>query len=161
MKLTDKSEFYTEVIDIRYLTKDWYLKCQIYPQTQGLKEELDNAVNAYRTEQEKIKIPPDLCRKLMFHDGNISKIEIGTDCTIEIESPYSEHNRIIFINAIIQQELPPVGATWLYEEIYFHKSGVGYEVQILSFKMMKPNHKKILKSDLFETKIICKDILFE
>ncbi len=146
---------------MRYLTKDWYLKCQIYPQTKELKEELDNAVNAYHIDQGNEKLPTDLCKKLMFHDGIISKIETGTDIIIEIESPYSEYNRITFQNAVVKQEIPPVAASWLYEEIYPHKSGVGYEVHILLFKMMKSNHKKVLKSDLFETKIICKDILFE
>ncbi len=146
---------------MRYLTKDWYIKCQIYPQTKALKEELDQAVNEYRAEQNSGKMPTDLCRKMMFHDGTIWNVKTGADCIMEVDSPYSEYRSIIFCDALIKQELPPSGATWLYEEIYPHKSGVGYEVHILSYKMLKPGHKTIKSSDLFDTKIICKDIMFE
>lgn len=144
---------------MRHLTKDWYLKCQIYPQTKALKEELDHAVSAYRAEQDRANLPTELRRKFLFHDGIISKIEIGTDCIIEVDSPYSECHRIVFCDAIVKQELPPVGASWLYEELYRHKSGVGYEVHILSFQMQKPSHKAVLETDLFDTKIICTDIV--
>ncbi len=146
---------------MRYLTKDWYLKCQIYPQTAALKEELEKTENSCRAELVKQNLPADLRGKFMFHDGNVSQVKTGTDFTMEISSPYSEYHRIIFRNAVLKQDMPPVGATWLYEELYRHKSGVGYEAHILFFKMMKPRHKTILDSDLFETRIICEDIVFE
>ncbi len=146
---------------MRYLTRDWYLKCQTYPRTQALDKELKEIEGAYRVAQDREQLPTSLRKGFVFHDGVISKIVVGKDCTIEISSPYSPYHKVIFRDALIKQELPPVGATWLYEELYNHKSGTGYEAHILSFRMMGPSHKGILESDLFETKIICSDIEFE
>lgn len=142
---------------MRYFTKEWYLKCQTAPQMK----ELRDVVEIFQKESAKEDLPQHLREDFMFHDGEILKFETGTDCVIEIESPFSQYHKIRFCNAVMKQELPSIGAIWLYEELYKNKSGIGYEAHILFLKMIKPNHKIILSSDLFETKIICSDILVE
>lgn len=147
---------------MRYFTKEWFLKCQIYPQTKALKDELNDAAAAFHAAQSKDDLPSLLRRELMLHDGEVSNIETAADCVVEVNnSPYAVHQKIRFTNALVKQALPPIGAIWLYEELYRHKRGVGYEVHILFHKPMPPKHKAILASDLFETKIICDDIVFE
>lgn len=145
---------------MRYLTKEWYIRCQSYPKPHELEKELRGISESCRRAREKEDLPDNLRRGFMFHDGDILEIVTGKDFIIHIDSPFSNYHTITFLDAAVKQEPPPAGALWLYEELYRHKSGVGYEAHILSQKASGPRHKKVLASDLFDTKIICRDILF-
>lgn len=144
---------------MRYLTKDWYMRCQSYPKSHELEKELSGISESCRQAREKEDLPDRLRQGFMFHDGDVLAVSAGKDLIIRIKSPFSDYHTITFIDAVVKQEPLPVGAWWLYEELYRHKSGVGYEVHILSLKASGPRHKKVLASDLFDTKIICSDIL--
>lgn len=145
---------------MRYLTKDWFILCQTYPMPDELKKKMEGAVASCREAQNRERLPDKLREDFMFHDGEVLGISAGTDLTIRIKSPYSNHHKITFLDAAVKQELPPVGATWLCEELYRHKSGVGYEAHIL-FQKVPKMERKISAAHLFDAKIICKDILFE
>ena len=146
---------------MRYLTKDWFMSTQTYPMPDELKKRSDEIMASYREAQDKELLPDTLRREFMFHDGEVLAIAAGADFVVQIKSPFSDHHKITFREASVKQEIPPVGAMWLYQELYRHKSGDGYEAHILFYKHSKPEHKKVLTSDLFDTKIICKDILLE
>ncbi len=146
---------------MRYLTKDWYMLSQTYPMPDELRKKLDGIGAAYREAQDRETLPEKLRQDFMFHDGEVLEITAGTDFVIRLKSPFSDYRKVTFQDAVVRQETPPVGAWWLYEELYRHKSGVGYEAHILFHKESGPRHKKTLASDLFEAKIICRDILFE
>ena len=146
---------------MRYMTKEWYMLWQTYPMPDKLRTELGGVSALYREAQTRETLPEKLRQNFGFHDGEVLEVAAGTDFVIRLKSPYSDYQKITFQDAIVKQEMPPVGAWWLYEELYCHKSGVGYEAHILFHKASGPRHKKILLSDLFDTKIICGDILFE
>ena len=146
---------------MRYLTKDWYMLCQTHPMPDELKKKLDGIMASYREAQSRENLPEKLRQNFMFHDGEALEVTAGTDFVIRLKSPFSDYRKIIFQDAVVKQETPPVGAWWLYEELYRHKSGVGYEAHVLFHKLSGPAHKGTLASDLFDTKIICRDILFE
>ena len=146
---------------MRYLTKDWYMLSQTYPMPDELREKLDGIGAAYREAQDREALPEKFRRNFMFHDGEVLEVTAGIDFVLRLKSPFSDYHKIIFQDAIVKRETPPIGAWWLYEELYRHKSGAGYEAHILFHKASGPRHKKTLVSDLFETKIICGDILFE
>ena len=146
---------------MRYLTKDWFMLVQTYPRPDELKNKLDGIAASCQEAQNKESLPDALRRNFMFHDGEVLEITAGADFIVYIKSPFSSYHKITFRKASVKQEMPPVGAVWLYQELYRHKSGDGYEAHILFYKHSKPEHKKILASDLFDMKIICKDILFE
>lgn len=146
---------------MRYLTKDWFMRMQTYPMPEELKKKLNGIAAFYQEAQNKELLSDVLRRDFMFHDGEVLEITAGADFIVHIKSPFSSYHKITFREASIKQEIPPVGAVWLYQELYRHKSGNGYEAHILFYKRSKPEHKKILTSDLFNMKIICKDILLE
>lgn len=146
---------------MRYLTKDWFIRTQTYPMPEGLKKELDGIAASCQEAQNKELLPDALRRNFLFHDGKVLAITSGADCIVHIKSPFSGYHKITFLEASVKQEIPPVGAVWLYQELYRHKSGNGYEAHILFSKPSKPVHKKFLTSDLFDMKIICKNILLE
>ena len=146
---------------MRYLTKDWYILGQAYPMPEERKRKWEAIIASYQEAQNKEALPDALRRNFMFHDGKVLEIAAGADFIIQIRSPFSDYHKITFREASVKQEIPPMGAVWLYQELYRHKSGNGYEAHILFSKPSKPVHKKLLTSDLFDTKIICKDILLE
>ena len=146
---------------MRYLTKEWFMLLQTYPMPDELKGKLDGITASYHQAQDREQLPEDLRQNFMFHDGEVLGIAAGTDVVLSIKSPFSDYHKILFREAAVKGEIPPVGAVWLYQELYRHKSGSGYEAHILFFKSSKPAHKKVLAADLFEMKIVCKDLLLE
>lgn len=145
---------------MRYLTKEWFLACQVYPISQDARKKLDDIMRSFHAAQLREALPDGMREKFSFHDGIVRKIICDRDCTIQLDSPFSSHHTVIFQNAICKQALPPVGAVWLYEELYRHKSGTGFESHILFSAPQKPAHKKMLPSDLIEWKILCSEIVF-
>ena len=143
---------------MRYFTKEWYIACQTDPMTPAVERRLDEIDRAYQAVQTREALPEALRRKLFFHDGVVRDIQTGTDYTLCIDCPFSPYHTVTFRNALLKQEQPPVGAVWLYRELYRHKSGSGYEVHILFDAHAGPPHEKILPSDLIDLKIICSDI---
>lgn len=148
---------------MRYLDKNWYLKSQKYPPDGETYE----AVKALDEAEIKSGVPENLRRYLCFHDGKIISEETvqsgvepifsGSDYALRIQCPYKQET-VTFRDAIVKTERPPTGAEWLYEEIYRHKSGKGYEIHILLES--SECHIPILVSDLIEMKIVCRDISF-
>lgn len=143
---------------MRYLTKEWYLACQTANMTAEAQKKLDEAVRACRTAMEREAVPEELRRGFSFHDGVILEIHSGTDYILRVDCPFSGFHTVVFRGARLRQEQPPVGAIWLYEELYRHKSGSGYEAHILFETPSGPTHKKMRASDLTDLKIICSDI---
>ena len=144
---------------MRYLTKEWYILSQTYPLPEALERQLQEAETARQKAQ--AQLPEELLRSFMFHDGIIQRIDAGKDYTISIVSPWSAFHKITFCDAIVKQEEPPVGAVWLYQELYPHKSGIGYEAHMLFHKHSPAEGKGISPSCLFDLKVICRDITFE
>lgn len=60
----------------------------------------------------------------------------------------------------VKQALPPAGAVWLYEELYRHKSGTGYEAHILLEAPTRSGRRRLQLADLFDLKLICSEICF-
>ena len=145
---------------MRYLTKEWFLACQAWPIAQDAQKKLDDLMRSYHEAQLREALPDGLREKFSFHDGVVRQFTCGQDCTLRIDSPFSSYHTVIFRNAVCRQALPPVGAVWLYEELYRHKSGTGLEAHILFSAPQKPAHKKMLPSDLIEWKILCSEIVF-
>ena len=145
---------------MRYLTKEWFLACQSCPIAPGEQKKLDDTVHAFRAAQQREALPDELREKFNFHDGVVKKSVFDSDCTLFIDSPFSSYHMLTFQNAICRQALPPVGAVWLYAELYRHKSGSGFEAHVLFSVPQKLAHKKMLPSDLLEWKIVCSDIVF-
>lgn len=145
---------------MRYFTKKWYLACQTDPMTQALQRQLQKTGEAYRAAQAREALPDELQQHFHFHDGVVREVCAGTDYTLRIDSPFSDDHFVTFHNALIRQEQPPVGAVWLYEELYRHKSGTGYEAHILFYAPSGPVHSRTLASDLIGLKIICTAISF-
>ena len=110
---------------MRYLTKEWYIACQTAPMTPEVQKRLDEIDRAYCAAQTRETLPDGLLQQFFFHDGVVREIITGTDLTLRIDSPYSEYHTVTFRNALLKQEQPPVGAVWLYRELYRHKSGSG------------------------------------
>lgn len=144
---------------MRYFTKEWFLESQTYPLTENTRKKLSEIGAAYRTACEKEKLSEQLVKDFFFHDGKVSKIITEKDCTLSVDSPFSAYHTILFRDAVLKGELPPIGAVWLYEELYRHKSGIGYEVHILFSSPTGTKHKTIQKSDLLDLKILCREIL--
>ena len=145
---------------MRYFTKEWYLACQTVPMTEALWKQLREAGAAYRAVQAREAIPDELRQRFHFHDGVVREVRAGTDYTLRIDSPFSDYHTVTFHNALLRQEQPPAGAVWLYEELYRHKSGTGYEAHILFDAPSGPVHSKTRASDLIDLKIICSAISF-
>ena len=152
---------------MRYLTKNWYLECQ--------KPAFDmNRINAAAAALNKAEkndhIPEPLKRGLCFHDGKVisettavSKAApafSGRDYILSIDCPMNPHSVVTFHDALVKSERSPEGSNWLYEEIYRHKSGNGYEIHIL-FESCSGRSGPTRPTDLIEMKIICQDITFE
>ena len=148
---------------MRYLDKNWYLKSQKYPPD----DETYEAVKALNEAEIKSGVPEELRRDLCFHDGKIISEETvqsgaepifsGSDYTLRIQCPYRQET-VTFRDAIVKTERPPIGAEWLYEEVYRHKSGKGYEIHIL---LEFPERRvPVHASGLIEMKIVCRDITF-
>ena len=140
---------------MRYLTKEWYALMQecgraFEPRKQAeLQKRLDDVSAAFQQAIEREDLPKELRENFYFHDGVIRGIREGTDCVIEIDSPFSVYHRVTFRDAVVKQDTIPVGAVWLYAELYRHH--LGYEAHILCES----------RQGLRDTKIICTDILFE
>lgn len=145
---------------MRYFTKEWYLACQTVPMTKALQRQLQEPGEAYRAVQAREALPDELRQNFHFHDGVVREVCAGADYTLCIDSPFSDDHFVTFHNALIRQEQPPVGAVWLYEELYRHKSGTGYEAHILFYAPSGPVHSRTLASDLIGLKIICTAISF-
>lgn len=145
---------------MRYLTKEWYLACQTRPMTAEIQAQLDETSRAFRAARACEDLPPDLLRDFSFHDGVVRDIRAGDDLTFAIDCPLSSCHTVIFRHARVKQALPPTGAVWLYEELYRHKSGTGYEAHILLDAPSGSVRRDLRHSDLFELKIICSEILF-
>lgn len=140
---------------MRYFTKEWYELVQKYGHTfnrekkSERKKQLDAISAAFHQAAEREDLPKELLEKFSFHDGEIRDVQQGEDYIIEVRSPFSRYARIIFCNAVVKQDSIPAGAVWLYEELYRH--ALGYEAHILCESSL----------GLRDTKIICKDILFD
>lgn len=140
---------------VRYFTKEWYELCQERGHAFGtakaaeLQMRLDDISASFQQALKKENLPEDLWDRFCFHDGKIRNTQEGTDYIIEIDSPFSIYHRVTFRDAIVKQDSIPVGAVWLYEELYRH--ALGYEAHILSENGL----------NLQDTKIICSEILFE
>lgn len=140
---------------MRYFTKEWYELCQVYGRTfdgkkeAALKKQLDGVSAAFQAAIKKENLPEDLWEKFSFHDGDIRDIQEGSDYIVVVDSPFSGYHKVTFRDAAVKQDRIPVGAVWLYEELYRH--ALGYEAHILCQKGW----------DLYDTKIICSEILFE
>lgn len=144
---------------MRYLTKEWYLACQTWPMTANVQKQLDETSRAFRAARVRENLPPELVRDFSFHDGVIRDIHAEEDLTLSIDCPFSSYHTVIFRHARVKQPLPPTGAVWLYEELYRHKSGTGYEAHILLNTPASARRNPQL-ADLFELKIICGEICF-
>ena len=70
------------------------------------------------------------------------------------------YHTVIFRHARVKQALPPAGAVWLYEELYRHKSGTGYEAHILLEAPTRSGRRRLQLADLFDLKLICSEICF-
>ncbi len=145
---------------MRYLTKEWFLACQTWPMTAEVQRRLDETSRAFRAAQAREALPPELARDFSFHDGVVREIHTGDDLVLAIDCPFSSCHTVTFRHARVKQPLPPSGAVWLYEELYRHKSGTGYEAHILLETPAGSARRKIQPSDLFDLKIICSEILF-
>lgn len=146
---------------MRYLTKEWYLAAQARSVTPDIQKRLDDASAAYRAAQAREALPDGLRERFFFHDGVVLECRAGADYTLRIDCPFSPYHTVVFRSASVRGEQPPPGALWLYEELYRHKSGCGYEAHILFWHMEKPVHRNLRDTDLLDLKIICSDILFE
>ncbi len=145
---------------MRYLTKEWYLAGQTWPVAADVQARLDETGRAFREARAREDLPPELMRDLSFHDGVIREIHVGEDLTFSIDSPFSGYHTVIFRHARVKQTLPPTGAVWLYEELYRHKSGTGYEAHILLEAPTRSGRRSLQPADLFDLKIICSEICF-
>ena len=145
---------------MRYLTKEWYLAGQAWPVTAEVQERLDETGRAFRAARAREALPPELVHDLSFHDGVIRAVHSGEDLTFSIDCPFSRHHTVIFRHARVKQTLPPVGAVWLYEELYRHKSGTGYEAHLLLEAPAGAGRRKLQLADLYDLKIVCSEICF-
>ena len=145
---------------MRYLTKEWYLACQAWPVTPEVQKQLDEISRACRAARAREDLPPALVQDFSFHDGVVRQIHAADDLTFTIDCPFSSYHMIIFRHARLKQPLPPCGAVWLYEELYRHKSGTGYEAHILLGDPTGSARRKPLLTELFDLKIICSEICF-
>lgn len=145
---------------MRYLTKQWYLDCQAASITPDAQKKLDDTMRAFQAAQLREALPDEMREKFRFHDGVIKKILCDSDCTLWISSPFSSYHSVVFQDAVCRQSPPPVGAVWLYAELYRHKSSRGFEAHVLFSAPQKPVHKKVLPSDLIEWKVVCSNIVF-
>ena len=142
---------------MRYFTKDWYelmQKCgRAYgPKEAELRKRLDAVSAAFRQDLSQQNLPKGMWNKFCFHDGKILDVQAGEDyedCIIRVDSPFTAYNKVTFCSALVKQDNIPVGAVWLYEELYRHT--LGYEAHILCCG----------RDGLLDTKIVCRDILFE
>ncbi len=142
---------------MRYFTKEWYDLMQEYGRTFGLEKaalrnRLDAAAAAFQRDLARQELPKGLFEKFNFHDGDILDVQIGEkygDYVIKVSSPFAVYNKVTFQRAVVKQDSIPVGAVWLYEELYRH--ALGYEAHVLCDSSL----------GLRDTKIICADILFE
>ena len=116
---------------MRYLTKEWYLAGQTWPVAADVQARLDETGRAFREAR-----------------------------TFSIDSPFSGYHTVIFRHARVKQALPPAGAVWLYEELYRHKSGTGYEAHILLEAPTRSGRRRLQLADLFDLKLICSEICF-
>ena len=154
---------------MKYLDKKWYLECQ---KSAGDKNRIKAAITALNEAEIKHRIPENLKRDLCFHDGKVISEETvrseaepvfsGCDYILRINSPLNPHSVVIFRDALVKSERSPESAEWLYEEIYRHKSGNGYEIHILfiSYSGCDRHPREVLPSDLIEMKVICQDVAF-
>ena len=146
---------------MRYLTKDWFILSQSFPVTEDRRRELDRLTAAYRKAQADEALPAELRQSFSFHDGTVEAARHDGDIVLRVSSPYSRYRSVRFCGALLKQELPPPGAVWLYEELYRHKSGRGYEAHILLYSGLDTPHRVILPEELTDLKIVCSDIQFE
>ena len=128
---------------MRYMTKQWFIGCQ----TGETKNPAEAPALAHAA-RERERLPEELDRTFYFHDGTVLAAESGENLTLDIKSAYSPHSRVVFRNALVKGGAPAPGDTWLYEELYRHKSGRGYEAHMLLSR----------GSELLETRIVCSDI---
>lgn len=145
---------------MRYLTKEWHLACQTWPVTADIQKQLDETGRAFRAAQAQENLPLELVRNFSFHDGAVRDIRVGEDLTLFLDCPFSSYHTVIFRHARVKQPLPPAGAVWLYEELYRHKSGTGYEAHILLEAPAASASRKPQLAGLFDPKIICSEICF-
>lgn len=139
---------------MRYFTKEWYELCQEYSRAYGpkkteWKKRLDAVSEAFRKDLAQQNLPEVLWKQFHFHDGEILDVQEGKNLVIRVNSPFTTYKKITFCNAAVKQDSIPVGAVWLYEELYRH--ALGYEAHILCESRL----------GLRNTKIICSEILFE
>lgn len=139
---------------MRYFTKEWYELCQEYARTSGpekkkLRKRLDAVSEAFQRDLTQQNLPEGLFDKFCFHDGKILDIQAGEDYVIRVNSPFTTYSKVTFRSAAVKQDRIPIGAVWLYEELYRH--ALGYEAHVLCWS----------EEGLRGTKIICSEILFE
>ena len=145
---------------MRYLTKAWYLASQKYPLNDEEQKALREAQLARRAAEERDAVPDGMRESFCFHDAAVRGSYRGADYVISLDGALSPVRSVVFRDALVKGETPPDGAVWLYEELYRHKSGSGYEAHILFEAMQGEAHKHLREGDLFELKTICRDIVF-
>lgn len=151
---------------MRYLDKNWHLECQ---KPAFDMDRINAAAAALNEAEANDHIPEPLKHGLCFHDGKVisettavseAAVFSGCDYILRIDCPLNPNSVVTFHDALVKSERSPEGSNWLYEEIYRHKSGNGYEIQIL-FESCSGHSGPTRLSDLIEMKIICQDIAFE
>lgn len=148
---------------MKYLTKDWYLRCQTWPMPQELLDEINDTLKTYRAVQEAEPLPEGLLESFRFHDFEVlsgSQSEPGADLLLRLGEPGYESRLLTFRNAFVKGTLPPPDSTLIYWELYRHKSGCGLEVHLL-FHHWKKGAKKVTAEQLFDPVIRCEELLIE
>ena len=130
---------------MRYMTKQWFAGRQT-----GETKNPAQAPALAHAARVREQLPEELDRDFHFHDGTVLAVKLGNDLTLDIKSAYSPHSRIVFMDALIRGGEPKPGDTWLYEELYRHKSGRGYEAHMLL--------QRARSEELIETRVVCGDI---
>ena len=148
---------------MKYLPKDWYLRCQTWPMPKELLDEINDTLKAYREMQEAEPLPEGLLETFQFHDFEVlsfSHAEPGADLLLRLGEPGYESRLLTFRNAFVKGALPPVGSTLIYWELYRHRSGHRLEVHLL-FHHWKKGAKKVTAEQLFDPVIRCDELLIE
>lgn len=146
---------------MKYLTKEWYLRCQTWPMPQELWAEIEDTIKAYREMQEAEPLPEGLLDSFRFHDFAVmssSHPEPGANLLLRLGEPGYASRLLTFRSAFVKGTLPPKDSTLIYWELYRHKSGRGLEVHLL-FHHWKKGAKKVTAEQLYDPVIRCEALL--
>jgi len=145
---------------MKYLTKEWYEKCQIAgrpPFDEKLDKEIEAVMNTYYNEYKKeFSLIPEFMETIdMLHDCDIVSFRVNGDDYI-IRTDNSEWGMNGFTDIVIKNPIvikkkfsdDIKGLIWLYQEIY--RTPKGYELHCLFYQRVI--------GDLFELTVDCEDI---